>query len=595
MPKSLQAKKLFEKALTSLQDKQLETAKKYCLKLTKFDKSNFSAWHLLAVIHVNLQDVIAAELAFNQALQLAPSIKEQTDILEQLGKQMMQTRQASKAIKYFSELTKLVPNRPDVIYFTAEAHRLNKEHKIALGLYEYGASKNNGQEKFFKGKGQCLAALGQINEALVVFNELHLNHKSKPEYIVLLADCYVELNDVDSAETLLKTGVALPNQEAYFSYKLALLYRDFGKLADAQSAFEKTLSLEPNAATVYYNYSRIKTFVVNDSYIAKMEKTLAAINNQASDKQIVKDKVELLFALGKVNEDIGQHQQAFNYWQAANKLKRSHFQYHIKDDQKRFELIKNIFSVEFLEKLTLPKVDNFTLIFIVGMPRAGSTLVEQILSSHSDIQGMGELTLLPELISAFEEMTNLPYPRTLKNIKEQQLVDMRNQYISAVSSKANREIIIDKLPGNFWLIGLINILFPNAIIVNAYRNPIDTCFSCFKHLFSGSQRFAYDLKEIKQYYELYQQVMEYWHSIIPEGIYDVEYEKLVAAPQETISTLLQACNLSWQDSCLDFHKAQKAVKTSSAAQVRVPLHANAVGKWRHYEDRLEDFREYISN
>ncbi len=160
-----------------------------------------------------------------------------------------------------------------------------------------------------------------------------------------------------------------------------------------------------------------------------------------------------------------------------------------------------------------------------------------------------------------------------------------------MSGKVNQRYFTDKLPGNFWLIGLAKILFPQSPIIHAYRDPIDTGFSCFKHLFSGPQKFAYDLAEIRQYLQLHQALMAYWHGLLPGAIYDLKYEDLVECPRDTTGSMLSFCGLPWQQDCLNFYQTRRAVRTSSAAQIRQPLHSGAVGFWQHYKQQLNELAD----
>ena len=267
---------------------------------------------------------------------------------------------------------------------------------------------------------------------------------------------------------------------------------------------------------------------------------------------------------------------------------RRTFDYKISKDRSRVAAIKSIVDEALIKKMELSSADHSTPIFVIGLPRAGSTLCEQILASHTEIQGMGELTLLPELLNELEVSLNTPYPKVLTKLDGQQLQKLRDTYITTLQDKVNRPYFTDKLPGNFWLVGFIKVLFPHSPVINAYRSSVDTAFSCYKHLFSGSQKFAYDLSEIRQYIDLHKELMAYWHEILPGTVYDLKYEDLVQKPEKTVTSMLAFCGLPWQQGCLNFYKTRRAVKSSSAAQIRRPLHKDAIGYWRHYENHLHE-------
>ena len=201
---------------------------------------------------------------------------------------------------------------------------------------------------------------------------------------------------------------------------------------------------------------------------------------------------------------------------------------------------------------------------------------------------MGEMMLLPRLLGEFEVSLATPYPLVLRQINREQLHELRDRYLSYVGERAETRYFTDKLPLNFWLIGLIEILFPGAPVIHAHRNPIDTGFSCYKQMFSGAQNFAYDLSEIKQYLLLHRDLMDYWRTLLPGRIFDLAYEDLVSSPEATVRAMLAFCELGWESQCLDFHQTRRAVKTSSSAQIRHPLHNDAVRFWKNYAQQLRE-------
>lgn len=202
---------------------------------------------------------------------------------------------------------------------------------------------------------------------------------------------------------------------------------------------------------------------------------------------------------------------------------------------------------------------------------------------------MGEQTVLPQLLGQLEKRTGTPYPGVLARIDAGELSALRDRYLAGLRLPADTPFFTDKLPANFWLVGLIRLMFPTARLVNARRNPADTGLSCFKHLFGERQKFAYDATEIRQYIELHRDLMAFWHMRLPDAMHDLRYENLVRNPQGTISAMLEYCELPWQPGCLEFHKTRRAVRSSSAAQVRQPLHGDAVNLWKNYERHLQEF------
>jgi len=588
MANARKTRKLYDAAVLALNAKNTVQARNLVLKLIRTEKKNFSCWHLKAVIHAELHEIDLAERAFVTAASLAPSSRERATVYEQLGLLLIRNGSSVQAAKYFANLQKLRPSGDDVTYYLAEAHRLNKEHQSALTEYEKAIKQSGNKSELLTGKALCLRELGRTQDAIGCLKQILTVKPNDAETIIALAQCYSDLSRYSDAEDLLRDALVSEPSNAYLHYKLALLYRDFGEIDKAVSYFEKTLSLEPAAATAYYNYARVKHFDADDPIIHQIRQRLTELTQSEETTGQLKDRTELLFALGKIAEDCAQYDQAFDYWRQANTLMRRTFDYEINNDRRRVAAIKSVVDADLTRKTELRSADHPTPIFIIGLPRSGSTLCEQILASHTDIQGMGELTLLPELLGKLEISLKTPYPRILTKLDGQQLRKLRDTYITTLQDTLKRPYFTDKLPSNFWLVGLIKVLFPDSPVINTNRSPIDTGFSCYKHLFSGGQKFAYDLTEIRQYIDLHNELMAYWHEILPGAVYELKYEDLVQKPEETVTSMLAFCELPWQHGCLNFYETRRAVRSSSAAQIRRPLHSDAIGYWRHYENHLHE-------
>ena len=388
-------------------------------------------------------------------------------------------------------------------------------------------------------------------------------------------------NRVDEASELIEAAIRLEPRNPMLHYQLGILRRDLGDIARARRCFEKTLKLAPDAAGVYYNYARTKTFRHSDPVIARMRRCLRRLKSAAADGGDPREEIALQFALGKVYEDCGQYDRAFGYWQRANTLQRKQLTYRISDSLQRMAVIKRTFTAEFMAGRTLDKFDGCRPIFLVGMPRSGSTLSEQILASHDRVQGLGELTVLPSLVDDLGSWNVLDKSR---------LLEIREQYLKSVRADNSTDFFTDKLPGNFWRIGVIKLLFPDARIIDVRRHPIDTCLSCYKHWFSENQPFTYDLEDLKGYYGLYEQLMAFWQALFPGEIHTLHYEHLVTHPKATVEATLDYCGLDWQDQCLAFQENKRAVRTSSASQVRQALHSRAINHWRRFEAQLETLK-----
>jgi len=297
------------------------------------------------------------------------------------------------------------------------------------------------------------------------------------------------------------------------------------------------------------------------------------------------------FALGKVYADIGNDDRSFEYYLAGNQFKRNSIDYSIADDVAYFDAIKQVFKKEFFQRHAGIGSADTTPIFIVGMPRSGTSLVEQILASHSQVYGAGELNDMGNLIARACDEDSNKYPHCLLQMNDEELSGLGSAYLTRLHTYAPTAArITDKMPHNFLNLGLIHLVMPGAKIIHCHRNPADNALSIFKELFSkGKHGYAYDLKELGQYYRLYQDLMAHWRRVLPGAFYELRYEDLVADQETQTRRLLEYCDLPWEDACLAFHRSQRVVRTASLVQVRQPMHANSVEGWRRHEQRMQAF------
>ncbi|MEJ2452406.1 MAG: sulfotransferase [Gammaproteobacteria bacterium] len=300
--------------------------------------------------------------------------------------------------------------------------------------------------------------------------------------------------------------------------------------------------------------------------------------------------MELAFALGKVYADLKLDAQSFEYYRQGNALKRATLDYSIGQDRELFAAIKQTVTSEFLQRHAGTGCDDATPIFIIGMPRSGTTLTEQILASHSQVHGAGELNELKFLIERACESHTQEFPQGLLGLNKTELSAIASTYLERLHAYApGAPRITDKMPHNFLYLGLIHLLFPKAKIIHCLRNPMDNALSIYRALFARSHAYAYDLEELGQYYHLYQDLMAHWRELMPGGFYELRYEDLVSDQETQTRRLLDYCELPWEDACLEFYQTSRVVRTASLAQVRQPMHRNSVEAWRRFERQLQPF------
>jgi tetratricopeptide (TPR) repeat protein len=418
---------------------------------------------------------------------------------------------------------------------------------------------------------------------------------SRPDYADAygnLGNALLELNRLE--ESIAQNLKALEiKPERFGSWNnLGVAYQALGRFEEATAAFERAIELSPDEAPVHLNLANMSKFKPDDRRLPGLRRLLDRVDQLDTEKQIAAH-----FAMGKALADLGDHDVAFQHLKAGNALKRATFIY---DEPQRLATMKNIaakFTPEFIRSSSGHGDTSWSPIFVVGMPRSGTTLMEQVLASHSQVFGAGELETFKELIGECAKRRHVVpnYPELTSSLPPDEITELGRMYTARVRALApDAPRIVDKMPLNFMFVGLIHLALPNARIIHIKRDPLDTCISCYQLLFTGSQPFAYDLAELGHYYRGYEGVMAHWHDVLPPGvIIDVNYEDLVDDLEGTSRKVLAHCGLGWEDACRDFQDTKRTVRTASLMQVREPLYRRAVGSWRRYEKHLGPLHEAL--
>lgn len=367
---------------------------------------------------------------------------------------------------------------------------------------------------------------------------------------------------------------------AHYGKACALL--SLGRIQEACRAGEQTLVNDATVPTYYHILIHAGSPAQKTAALSALEEL--ARSEAALDEQ---DRATLHFLLAKVYEDQKRIADAFAHLQKANAIKRGMIAYDEAREIGRMKAIAIAFTAARIEELAGSGHPSTLPVFVVGMPRSGTTLIEQILASHPDVQGAGELTYLPDLVA--------DWPATFAMMTSQQLRQLGELYVAkleAIAPLAKR--IVDKMPYNFLHAGLIHAALPGARIIHIRRDPVDTCFSCFSQTFAGEVGFAYDLAELGRYYRAYEALMVHWREVLPEGaMLEVQYEDLVRDLPGQARRLVAYCGVAWDARCLDFHKAQRAVATASLYQVRQPVYQSSIGRAQAFGEHLAPLRKAL--
>ena len=418
--------------------------------------------------------------------------------------------------------------------------------------------------------------------------------KIKPDFFQAannLANLYLKLNKAEEAINLLKKFINQEKSNNYvLNFTIANSYQQSGDFKNARKHYDKCLILEPNrcdsdkAISLMTNYKNDKS-----DHMQKMEKKLTKDLNKT-------DSMLLNYSLGKAYEDINNFEKSFLHLKKANNLNSEIINYNPSIEKKLFENIKVIFKDDF-NKVSKDYNSDKTIIFIVGMPRSGTSLIEQILSSNENVYGAGELPFIGNLAENlfFKNKIKLNF-NSLKEIEEEKFIELNKDYFKNLSSfEVNKKIFIDKAPFNFKWIGLIKKIIPNSKIIHCRRDAMDICWSNYKNFFSSvKMNYSNNFKNIAYFYNLYLDIMNYWKSKFKQEIYDIDYENIIKNPEEEIKNLVSFCKLGWNENYLKFYENKKTVSTASLAQVRSPLYKSSIKKWEKFSEELNELKKLIN-
>ncbi len=447
----------------------------------------------------------------------------------------------------------------------------------ALSIAPGTARLNVQQGSLFLERGQVGQAAEAAERALALAPESH-------EALNLMGRVAMERGRPQSALACFRRAIEFKPDAAESWNNAGNALRVLGRIEEARDAFNKAVEFEPLHAGTYVNLADCMTFAPDDPLIEVME-TLSA-----DDKRSPDDRIYLNFALAKALRDTGDHRRAFDRVLAGNRAKRALVSYDEEATLGLFDRIEKVFTTKRIASLGSAGNPSKLPIFIFGMPRSGTTLVEQILASHKDVTGAGELDILPTLARAVcgSDGKALAYPEFVPLLSGDGLQELGTRYLASLGTHAGGAArVTDKMPANFLFAGLIHLMLPEAVMIHVVRDPVDTCLSCFFKLFSGSLNYTYDLGELGRYYRRYEKLMAHWEKVLPPSrIVEVRYEKLVADLEGEARRILEACELEWDPRCLTFHETMRPVYTASATQVREPLFKSSVGRARGYRSRI---------
>jgi tetratricopeptide (TPR) repeat protein len=443
-----------------------------------------------------------------------------------------------------------------------------------------------------RGLSHTLLAAGRLLEAEAAIRELLKIEPENPQNWVALGSVYTRLLRQHDALAAFEEAARLSPTQMRLRLSIGHIYKTLGQRAQCEQAYHECLRMEPGCGEAYWSLADLKTYVFSDAEIASMQGLLASSSTDESNK------AQLQFALGRALEQRHQYRSAFAHYAAGNALRRITSPFDIVKFETKSERVAACFDATFFRERLGAGYPNPSPIFIVGLPRSGSTLVEQILASHSNVEGTMELPNIVTMVREFDhrDARGDAYPESVRAVSPRNLAALGRRYLDeTLPGRTGRAHFIDKMPNNFSHVGFIQAILPQAIIVDVRRHPMDSCFSAFKQYFAEGQSFSYDLGDLGRYYRCYLALMDHWDAVLPGKVFHLQYEELIRAPDTLIRRLLAHCGLPFESACVSFHETQRPIRTASSEQVRQPLYASAVGYWKHFAKDLEPLRKALGD
>jgi len=506
---------------------------------------------------------------------------------------LLSEEKIDEAITKLQEILKKSPNDVNAMRYLARAYRLgDKNLQDAEALLRTAVQ----QSPDFTPGWFDLASLlmrDKIMEAIAAYEKVvQLDPKNAAAWGGLGSAYGLAMYPDKSAEAYAKSIELEPDvPNVLMGHGHAL--KTLGNQSRALKSYRAAIKNKPDFGEVYWSMANLKVFKFED-------KEVNAMLHQLDEESLSEnEEIHFRFALGKAFEDNKDYSQAWHYYHTGNQLQRKTVDHFPVEMEMRHNLIKEVFNQEFLKERSNIGYDCPDPILIVGLPRSGSTLIEQILASHSRVEGTSELPILGNLAQSIGQHRNdgIQYPKAVLDLRNKDWLAYGQQYIDEAQRHrtTSKPFFTDKLPNNFPLIGLLSIILPKAKVINARRHPFDSCLGGYKQLFSKGQNFTYDMLDLAHYYQQYDAMIKHWHQVLPGKILDVHYEQTVDDLETQVRRVLDFCELPFEQSCIDFHQTERAIKTASSEQVRQPIYKGALGTWRRYEQFLGLWQEQLGD
>lgn len=510
------------------------------------------AWFNMAVLSSQHQDFSAAEIAYRKTLELNPS---HSAAMNNLGDMLGQSGRHKEAAGLLRRALAVRPDFSDAKYNLARA--ILDEHP---------------------------------GEAARLLQEVVRSRPALVDAYRLQAKAFAKNAEHEAAQEVLVRAIKNVPGVAGLHNDLGLIYLEQGKLAPAKAEFRKAIALDPDQAYALYNLAFIEKSRGDTELLGHIQRVLSREGSVRQDESVL-----LHFAAGHLLEAERDFERAFKEFDFANSIAGA--SYDREQTESFFDAIKQVFTPEFFAR-SPAGIDDPLPVFIVGMPRSGTTLVEQIVSSHAQAQGAGELLWFNQQAHGLSDLrgTSGTFPESVIDMAQDEIQRLAQAYLTELRRRGGEEAlrISDKMPGNFVNLGLIAMLLPGAKIIHCQRDPLDTCLSSFTSYFTGYLPYTYNLEDLGHYYCRYQDLMAHWNEVLPLPIYNLQYERLIADPATEIRKLIEFLGLPWDERCLEPHLADRVVATASSVQVREPIYRKSLNRSTRFEPHLEPLKQSLN-
>ena len=590
------------------------------------DKDNIHALNLLGMVYINTNRPSESVSLIERAIILNPNDHKAHG---NLGTAFQRLGDLSSAEDHFMLALRLQPNNPSVLNNLGLVFKEMRRYSEAVKSFEKALKLNYAFSSCWINLSQALVDWGKfdhalqaitevvrhepnnsdaqhqlaevyrkkfcLNEAVAAYKKSLSINDDLPDSFIGMASTYRQMDDTNSALELLNRAINKFPDNPQVHSELGVLYEQIGDRERAAKSFKKSIELAPNIITPYYLLSQLKGRNTSDQELEAMELLREKIQDNPSE--VFGEIEHLHYALAESYDKRGRYDEAFNSWVVANDIRANKTAYSPKNrslQQKESlkinrEMIHKFSGIE--RAKTTPKI-----VFVVGMPRSGTSLTDQILASHSKVCSLGEVSYAEKLAMQATNLVGMELPKGLVNLTSKHLDILRDGYIDNIHNKyLDADIILDKTPMNFQYLGLLAVVFPDAQFIHCHRNPIDNCFSIYKLPFAEDQDYAHSLLALSHKYNLYRDMMKEWKTIYQEKILDVCYEDTVTDIESQAKRMIGFLGLNFEDEMLEFYKSERMVRTPSASQVRQPIYTSSVDAWKKYEKHLTPLINQLSD